>query len=868
MAKTNTKKRLATIASGEAEKQQLFRELSHSVAALIFEMDANGTPTFINKHLFDFHGMTAEQLQAQPLSPLHPDDQERVSAGFQNALKARREFKSEFRMKGANGEYRWFLNTTIPNFGAGGEFLGYVGTCLDITERKDKEEQVEFQARALAQVNDAVIAADNHGLITFWNDGARRLYGYTENEVMGKPLGTVIRQRWIHNDHERWANHILTSTGFWRGENIHARKSGDDFFTESSVSILRDSKGEGIGTLAVVRDITDRKSVEKAYRTSEERFRLQFKGTPVPIFSWQRVGDDFIMVDFNDAAVVMTKKKVFDLIGRHASEVYKDAPTVFELLQQCYEQQSTLRRELDYQLITTGELKRLDVSFIFVPPDLVLVHTEDITERRRAEEAIREAERKYREIFESSTQGIFQVTTEGKYVMANPAMARMLGFDSPQQLIEETRLQNHVDDKDRQEFYNLINAHGDVRGFEYEGFRRDGSRIWLSANVRAVRDEDGVLLYYEGTQDDITERKLAEDSLRKQKEILQNIFDHVPVTLSLTDKDGKIRLVNPSWERTLGWTLEEVIDPNMDVFAQAYPNPEEQARLRKFRQNPKTQWKDFKTRVKDGSVIDMSWAVAHLSDGSLIGIGQEVTDRNRAQEALKEFSRRLIEAQEAERQRIARELHDVIGQVLTAVRLNLQAVKGVCSSETCQRISEDNMSVIDEALRLVRDLSFDLRPSILDDLGLNAALKWYVHRYAQRSGLVAKVFADSLDSEDRLPREIETVAFRIIQEALTNVVRHAEAQRVEVRLTRSGDELILSVTDDGIGFDYAMKKNAAPITTLGLRGMEERASAVGGELEIESIGPHGTEVHARLPLQGQATSFAKVKKTFTNEVCE
>jgi signal transduction histidine kinase len=87
-------------------------------------------------------------------------------------------------------------------------------------------------------------------------------------------------------------------------------------------------------------------------------------------------------------------------------------------------------------------------------------------------------------------------------------------------------------------------------------------------------------------------------------------------------------------------------------------------------------------------------------------------------------------------------------------------------------------------------------------------------------------------------------------------------------LTRSGDELILSVTDDGIGFDYAMKKNAAPITTLGLRGMEERASAVGGELEIESIGPHGTEVHARLPLQGQATSFAKVKKTFTNEVCE
>ncbi len=340
-----------------------------------------------------------------------------------------------------------------------------------------------------------------------------------------------------------------------------------------------------------------------------------------------------------------------------------------------------------------------------------------------------------------------------------------------------------------------------------------------------------------------------EDAIKQQKELLQTIFDNVPVALNLFDEQGNIKLVNPAWERIFGWTYEEITKEGFDIIKEAYPDPDYRKEVVRFLLDSKNEWADFRTRVKDGRVIDTSWAVARLSDGTQIGIGQDVTDRKQAQRSLQEFSRRLIKAQEEERQRIAHELHDEIGQMLTAVRLNLQAVQRACDTPACSPYIEDNIRVVDDALKLVRDLSFDLRPSLLDDLGLIAALRWYVERYAQRSGLRAEVAADAPELERRLPREIETAAFRIVQEALANVVRHAQAKRVLVELKPVSSELLLRIKDDGVGFNYlALKKNAVPLATVGLRGMEERVKAVGGCLEIESERARGTEIRVRLPV--------------------
>lgn len=227
-----------------------------------------------------------------------------------------------------------------------------------------------------------------------------------------------------------------------------------------------------------------------------------------------------------------------------------------------------------------------------------------------------------------------------------------------------------------------------------------------------------------------------------------------------------------------------------------------------------------------------------------------------ANERLHTLSRRLLAAQEGERRRIARELHDEIGQSITAAQLSLRSLQRR-GGEALTAQLEENVLMLEQVIEQVRDLSLDLRPSMLDDLGLVVALRWYTAQQAQRAGLRPLFRAGPLES--RLDPALETACFRLAQEAVTNVVRHAKAAKITVELYREGDELHLLVRDDGVGFDLAAVRRAGGArASLGLLGMEERVSLVAGRLEIRSELQQGTEVHAWIPLQSQ-TDDAKAE---------
>jgi signal transduction histidine kinase len=228
---------------------------------------------------------------------------------------------------------------------------------------------------------------------------------------------------------------------------------------------------------------------------------------------------------------------------------------------------------------------------------------------------------------------------------------------------------------------------------------------------------------------------------------------------------------------------------------------------------------------------------------------QRDLERQHATKKLQVLSRRLVEVQEAERRHIARELHDEIGQSLTAAEINLQAAalqsRGV--APTLQRRLQDSIQSVERVLEQVHDLSLTLRPTMLDDLGLEPALRWYTHRQAALTGLQAEFRADTL--EDRLDNMIETECFRVAQEAVTNVVRHARALSLSVELCHRNTHLHLSVRDNGVGFDVAaLRTEAVRGASLGLLSMEERTALVGGGLEISSVPGQGTEVRAWFPL--------------------
>jgi signal transduction histidine kinase len=221
---------------------------------------------------------------------------------------------------------------------------------------------------------------------------------------------------------------------------------------------------------------------------------------------------------------------------------------------------------------------------------------------------------------------------------------------------------------------------------------------------------------------------------------------------------------------------------------------------------------------------------------------QQAKDALRSsQDRYRALSRRLLELHERERRWLARELHDQLGQGLIAVSLTLDAVKDDLSPSSSGRVPE-SMRVIEQMLEQVRTLAFELRPSALDDLGMVAALHRLVVRHGERTGVCANFRATPADL--RAPAEIETAIFRIVQEALTNVARHARASHVEVTLAVQDDALVLAVQDDGVGFDVGERLS----TSLGLVGMSERAMLAGGKLEVESAPRAGTTLCARIPL--------------------
>src|SRR5581483_11903790 len=342
----------------------------------------------------------------------------------------------------------------------------------------------------------------------------------------------------------------------------------------------------------------------------------------------------------------------------------------------------------------------------------------------------------------------------------------------------------------------------------------------------------------------------------RPREVLLKIFDHLPVMINFTAVDGRIVMVNQEWERTLGWTLEEIERDRIDIFAACYPDPDYRREVMEFIAKADRQWMDFKPRVRDGRIIDTTWFEVRLSDGTTIGIGMDITDRKRneeelraSREQLRALAARVESVREAERTRIARELHDDLGQALTGLRLELSWLAGRLRrsrSETNRELVERTRSMIalvDQTVEATRRTASELRPGILDDLGLAATIEWQAADFQRRTSIRCRV-SIALRTADPEP-DISTAVFRTVQEALTNVARHPGASQAWIALEERDGELVVEIADDGRGITDSERVG---VGSLGLLGMRERARLLGGRLTITGANGGGTTVRAAIPV--------------------
>ena len=366
------------------------------------------------------------------------------------------------------------------------------------------------------------------------------------------------------------------------------------------------------------------------------------------------------------------------------------------------------------------------------------------------------------------------------------------------------------------------------------------------------------------------ERHLAEETLQARDSMIREL-PLLPAAVCVCDRFGTVELYNRAAVEL--WGYKSSGPPANRRFCGAYrlfyPDGtqmlhSESPAAEVLRMGVPLRNRELLIGRPDGTRVAVLANVVALRDagGAIVGVVsclQDITDRKHAEERLQEsndklqlLSRRLVESQETERRHIARELHDEVGQTLTVAEMNLQSVMQSSRAGPLTRRLKDSLQAVERVLAQVRDLSLNLRPSMLDDLGLESALRWYVTRQATVSGIRAEFQADAL--EDRLDPVIETACFRVTQEALTNVARHARARSVTVALRKRNGQLHLSVRDDGIGFDVtALRQQAVQGASLGLLSMEERATLVAGGLELKSAPGQGTEIHAWFPLTWRTT---------------
>ena len=474
----------------------------------------------------------------------------------------------------------------------------------------------------------------------------------------------------------------------------------------------------------------------------------------------------------------------------------------------------------------------------------------NLTQRKQAEDALKESEDRYREMIDNANDIIFTCDLAWNLTSLNRVGEAITGYTRDEALtmnVAQVVAPGHVD-LARQMLDRKL-AEGGATTYELEIITKDGHKVLLEASTRLIYRE-GVPVGVQGIARDITERKQAEADIQS----LAKFSSENPSPVLRIAGDGTLLYINPAGVSLLpDWHLQ---------VGQAAPPALQEAVFQSINNGT--------MRVLDleyGERMYSFFVAPVVNSGYTNLYGRDITEHKRAErererlfeqvragrERLQILSARLVEAQETERRYIAGELHDEIGQALTAIKLNLHAMTRLSDDGRLAKLLKGSVEVIDRALQQTRTLSFDLRPRMLDDLGLLPALRWLVDQRARQAGLETQVVADL--PEGRLPSLVETACFRVAQEALTNVLRHARARSVRLEVRQRGAALEMSIHDDGIGFDVKIaRKGATQGTSFGLLGMEERVHLAGGQIEIDSASMRGTTIRARLPLTPSPSS--------------
>jgi len=716
------------------------------------------------------------------LNLIHPYDRGHVKNALEVASLHGKGFDIEYRIVRPDGVERVLHSVAEVRFDESGRPVKLVGTAHDITEQKQAEEELlkahdELERRvgertadlaktnallegqiaerkrveetlktkdsAIASSINAIAFADIEGNLTYVNDSFLKLWGYSdEKQVLGKP----VVQFWV--DGKKAAE--VRDKGNWIGELVAKRKDNSTFDVEVSASLVKDGAGNRVGTMASFIDITERKKAEEALRESEERLRLALSAADMGTWRWNPViNQDTRDASFNrilGLSAAESTQPVEDFLQR----VHPDDRDMVDKEIQC-----SIRDRRPY--LAEFRIVRPDGAIRWLRDQGKVLCDEndrvsymtgavvDITKRKRAEEALRESEEKFRTFMETASDLMHITDKDGYFTYVNEATAETLGYSKEEMLgMHITDILSEETRKDFEPRLKQLIVKGEIRA-DSVWATKEGREICGEITLVAVYDSDREFAGTRAIFRDITERKRAEDTLQKARDELG------------------------------------------------------------------------------------------------IRVEQRTAELARANEQLLSLASELSLAEERLRHQIATDVHDHIGQNLAISKIKLESLRESMSSPELAVALDEIRELIAQTIESSRSLTFELSPPVLYELGFEAAVEWLVRRTREKHGLSAEFKSDGRSKP--LSHDVSVLLFQAVRELLLNVAKHAQAQNVTVSTRRVGDEIQVTVEDDGVGFDTSKTTSRDyQIGGFGLFSIRERLRSIGGRFDIESRPGAGTRV--------------------------
>lgn len=610
--------------------------------------------------------------------------------------------------------------------------------------------------------------------------------------------------------------------------------------------------------VVISKDISENKRLQLRLKSSEEKFRSFFESNI-----------DAMLISSPDGVIYSANPAACKMFGRTEEEICRAGrdgltdpgdPRILEAIAE---------RERNGKFYGELTLVRKDGERFPVELSATTYHDEngviilglilrEITTRKKAEALTKQSESDYRSLFENSLMGISQVKADGKFIRINDAYAKMYGYaDSVSMLKARAGVNSNFfsNRSDRKKVLEEVEKLGFVSPREFELNRVDGSKFWALVSVKKIFDKNKKLLYYQAEHIDITSQKKIEEKWKESEEKYRSLSDQSGLGIGLFSPEGEIlyfnkkaisNLGNPSYN-FLGKSLFDIFEKDI---ARRYIN-----RFREVISSDSSKdYEDFFESPTGKYWFLSNHSKIRNSKGELIGIqviAHDITSQKQTEKMLRELTDELRDLThhfgeniEKERSSIARDLHDDLGQKLTALNMDISWLKsriGV-QSRPVEKKFQQVQTLINETIESVQRISYGLRPSILDNLGLKSATEWQLKDFSRFTGIKVTWVIDLPD--DKTDNKVSLVIFRVIQEALTNVIRHAKATSVKVKIKAIGKTIHAIISDNGKGITQEMIDSKK---SFGLMGMRERVQAFGGKIKISGKPGKGTEIFVKMP---------------------